>query len=226
MAIGAVAMAFAMSGRAQAMVVSYADRAIFEAALVSPTTFDFNSETEGQQLDGAGGYDFGPFSISDSGAGSDVYIRDSSSGSASSGIVNGTKFVRYNENSSGNVALSVTFDSTVRAFGFDYSNVDPGTVVDFTVSISGFSTTFPGVLASDTSGFFGLISTDMAITETAFSFFDDPPAGSGVLGLDNFTWSSTLAGNAAPLPGALPLFGSGLVILGLIARRRKKRALA
>jgi len=35
-----------------------------------------------------------------------------------------------------------------------------------------------------------------------------------------------LAGNAAPLPGALPLFGSGLVILGLIARRRKKRALA
>ena len=228
MAIGAVAMALVACGRAQAMVVIYTNRTFFEDALVSPTTFDFESVAEGLNV-AAGAttsHDFGPFTISDDGAGSDIYIRDSSSGSASSGIVNGTKFVRYNENSSGLVHMYVTFDAAVRAFGFDFNNVDSGTVPDFTVSVSGFLTTFPGVLASNDSGFFGLISTDAAIMETAFSFFDDPTAGSGVLGVDNFTWGSDLAASTVPLPGALPLFGSGLVALSLIARRRRKCALA
>lgn len=48
----------------------------------------------------------------------------------------------------------------------------------------------------------------------------DPTWG---LVLDNFTYDTA---SPVPLPGALPLFGGGLAVLGLLARRRKNSAAA
>ncbi len=225
LALAAAGMAFLAGGPASATVISYTDRASFEAALASPTTFDFNSQTLNLHVDVTGGTDFGAFTISDTGSGSDIYIRDSTSGSASSGIVDGTKFVRYNENSAGAVEMTVTFDSAVRGFGFDYNNAD--TNDDFTLTVDGFSASFPGVLASGTSGFFGLVSSEPSIAGLTFDFYDSPTAGSGVLGVDNFTWSARLnSTTSVPLPGTLPLFLSGLAGLGLLGWRRRRQARA
>jgi len=220
MAIGAVAMMLAVGGRAQASVVTYTDRALFEATLSPFTVYNFNSDNALVNTTVDGGHDFGAFTISQPASGT-AYIRGPVT--ATDGIVDGTLFVQYNENSSGSVPLLVEFDSPIRAFGFNFNNVD--TNGDFDVYLNILGTDYE-VAASGTHGFFGAISNDALMTQALFSFTDFPLAGSGTIGLDNFTWGTPSAANATPLPGALPLFGSGLVALGLIARRCKKRAAA
>ena len=224
MAIGVVAMALVAGGRAQASVVTYTDRALFEAALSPFTVYNFNNVVlpANNQLPLDSGYDFGPFSISQPAAGATAIIRIA----GVDGDVDGSNFVRYAENSSGSTPLIVTFDAAVQAFGFDYNNTaNPGATNTFDVNITILGANYVAA-AAGAHGFFGAISTDASMTQTVFNLFDDPPQGSGNIGLDNFTWGTPSAANAVPLPGALPLFGSGLVVVGLIARRRKKRAAA
>ena len=207
------------AGVAQASIITFTNRSLFEAALSSSTTFDFNGVAEGTQLDNLSvGYDFGPFSINDSGGGGQVYIRNSTSGTASSGIVDGTNFVRYNENASGLHELIVTFDTAVQALGVDFNNPSSDTALDtFDVYVTLGSTDYL-VAAAGTSGFFGALSTDASMTQAVFNLFDYPTKGSGVLGLDNFTWGTPVA--AVPAPAALPLFASAVAGFGLFAGRR------
>jgi hypothetical protein len=57
-------------------------------------------------------------------------------------------------------------------------------------------------------------------TPIALSYFADIPGVQGTLSID-------FVGTATPLPGALPLFASGLGVVGFLAKRRKrKRAVA
>lgn len=44
--------------------------------------------------------------------------------------------------------------------------------------------------------------------------------------LDNLAWGDVRGANATPLPAALPLFATGLGVLGLFSRRRKRNAVS
>jgi len=59
------------------------------------------------------------------------------------------------------------------------------------------------------------------IHKIIFSSPDDPNNGGGTGMFDNLSFNSTAP---VPLPGALPLFASGLAGLGWLSRRKRKSA--
>jgi PEP-CTERM motif len=70
-----------------------------------------------------------------------------------------------------------------------------------------------------TGEFFGFVSSDpfKSVLET-----NGTQGGAETYTLDNLVFSA----GATPLPGALPLFASGLGALGLLGWRRKRKAAA
>ena len=208
LSLTALSVAFGATS-ANAATVIFTDRTAFESAVLGLNTFDFNSSTLNLNLDA--GVDFGAFTISQTTAGGSAYIR----GPGTLGDVNGTRFVQFNDNSSGTVPLMINFDDPVHALGFDYHNAD--TNFDFHVYLNILGTDYL-VASAGASGFFGFISTD---TQSVFSFVDFPEAGSGTLGLDNLSWTTVAP---VPIPGALLLMLSGLGFLGLTGARRKSQA--
>ena len=62
-------------------------------------------------------------------------------------------------------------------------------------------------------------------SSTTIGFVNGDPIGDNSNGLDNVVLTD-LSSTVVPLPGALPLFATGLAGLGLLGWRRKKRAIA
>ena len=91
---------------------------------------------------------------------------------------------------------------------------------EFSVSFNG--TPLVDVSNPDTSGIWQTGSFNVVATgsDTLTIGFRDDPA---YIGFDNFSVTSV---NATPLPATLPLFAGGLGLLGLVARRRKKKGIA
>ena len=71
----------------------------------------------------------------------------------------------------------------------------------------------------------GPCTSGVPVTAYANGFFDTFPANAAndIGFLDNYSVSSV---SPTPLPAALPLFATGLGVLGLVARRRKQKQLA
>jgi hypothetical protein len=75
--------------------------------------------------------------------------------------------------------------------------------------------------------FLGLVTNDGSaiISGLLFSLVGDEPAGFAVDDIRFGVGSQVVVpGGATPLPGALPLFASGLGVFGFIAHRRRRRA--
>ena len=91
---------------------------------------------------------------------------------------------------------------------------DGGTPSSFSASFGGTTLSLTNPPASPFTEYsFGATAT-AASTTLAFDFRDDP----GFLNLD------LVSVNQTPLPAALPLFAGGLGVMGLLARRRKRKA--
>ena len=104
--------------------------------------------------------------------------------------------------------LTFDFESDISAFGFDYVNTQYGSGTDgLTISLNGEATTITDL---NTLSFFGIISTD-----SLFSSVD--LGGEAYFYFDNVTYAPAVV----PVPAAVWLFGSGLIGLIGIARRKK-----
>jgi hypothetical protein len=120
--------------------------------------------------------------------------------------------------------LTVTFASPVQNFFLDVLNGNT-VAVNYTVADNaGHSATFlvPPNLSSG-SQLIGFAATGTIVTITA------GPAVGGCCGwdffIDNVSFNEPLPPSlTTPLPGALPLFATGLGVLGLLGWRRKKAA--
>lgn len=219
----ALALLYAgMAGNAQAFTV-FTDRALFEAALLTSTTEDFESyATVGTPdpllniPDGLAALDLNDFSLT--ATPNAIKIWDAFHSGSHNTTPGGTQFLYLDTDNlgiaNGNSVGSTTVFSLynpVDAFGFDYTGVfEPGT--GFTVSI-GSDVFNPGLNnPEDVPLFWGVIGLGTFSTVTLATSLD---SGYGV---DEVTF-----GSAVPLPPALWLFGSGMMALAGSAARRKPR---
>ena len=207
--IGFAAFVLVSNNASALTITTYSDQSSFNAAAGATTLFDFNASTLGLFTS----QDFGDFTLSESDPNANLNI--SSGGSL--GNIDGTSFVRFDDNTQTLGLFTVSFDFGISAFGLDYVNNDGSS--DFTL-VTADGQTF-AVGGPNSSGFFGFTISDGTVN--SFFFQDDPGGGQALISAnyDNFRYSPLL--NPVPLPAALPLFGTGLGIMGFIGWRRKRR---
>lgn len=190
----AAALGLAASA-ANAAVVTYTDRAAFEAALAGETTDTLGDIAQGYSTS----IDRGDYTLDGNTYGCVLggCYDNSAAGFDYPGYL---WFYRGGQ--------TFTFDTAMIGFGFDYAQ--PG-------SFSGARLRVGGERASAPSGFFGVIfdtaqiEIDMRITG----------GRSPYLIADNFTYAEELY-SPVPLPASLPTLALGLGVLGWAARRKKR----
>lgn len=199
---------FAAAG-AQASVITFSDRALFQAAAGATQTYDFDGDATGL-LPSVN--DFGDFTTQ-------TYRgRFGRTGKQSITASGSLDF-------DGNFSLTdplftITFDEGVFAFGFDYTNTDWSRDF-FQLNLNG---TLFDVGAPRSSGFFGFVLT--AGTLSSFNFSDDPSGGGNLdrVLFDNFeysqrrVWSSSRETRPVPTPATIWVILLGLGTL-LLTRR-------
>lgn len=182
------------SSFAQADVLTFTDRAAFQAAVAGHQVDDLND-----LLDGQGGDSF----IQRDGYSINIQSYGCVSGPAQCGENSAQGFFypaylwTYN-------AGSFTFDRAINAFGLDFGRYQSSQTA---VELNGHR------YAVTNGGFFGIIDTGSTFTSVAYS-----ATGSGSL-LDNVTFGTMRAADV-PEPASIALFGAALAGLGL-SRRRK-----
>jgi hypothetical protein len=174
----------------------------------------------------------GPYAI--------IQVSDGGGGSLVANIVNGTG-VAYDtgnddvyygiENlTASTTVLNITLSGT-NIFGFENDGIGAGPTYPASCGTTAPCTT-PSLVDNSGGGYGGPISTFSLVDASNGSVF----FGSG-LGVGDFTWFALEAPingilvtgiNTAntPLPAALPMFAGGLGVMGLLARRRKRKAAA
>ena len=112
-------------------------------------------------------------------------------------------------------SLTITLPTSVTAFGLNFGSYN-GSAVSFLLS-NGFSTTI------GTSSNFGTLQFAGFLANQAFDTIT-----LSLPSIDEawFVSSVTTATATTPLPAALPLFATGLGLVGFVARRRKQQAQA
>ena len=195
-----------------AVIGVFTDRASFDAAVGPTHAEDFNAFTEDLAFHTTP-VDVGPFTLSMTGSPLTDGTRNKidalpleesifnvdNSAVAQALTTDGTTFV-------------IKFDVPITAFGADFAALNED--IDRTRIIVGADTLAPPVTGGNTVGFFGF-RADSPFTTLEFVTSSLVRPGDGY-SLDNVAFSPI------PVPGALWLFGSGL--LGLIALSRGKNA--
>ena len=224
--IGGVATLTAILGvsaPAKAIIFSeYTNRTAWENAVtaegLSFTEEDFNSFTQDESFAGSS-FNVGDFTLSASRASSayDNQIDDLDSSNVSSPPnrnIDGTNYIFGAKGSSN--TFSVTFDSPIKAFGWEYNSLS-GEGWD----IEGNAISLPNESNGGGAGsFFGVVNTD------ADSFTTINLTGSDTaFGLDNFVYSSDVASASVPFEFS-PALGLLTVggFFGVKYLRRKKAA--
>lgn len=177
---------------AQATVLTFTDRAAFEAAVAGHTVDDLNDLNDGRVDDlDRGAYTFaapaygcssGPFQCGDNSA-------------------QGFEYPAYLWTYAGG---TFTFGRAINAFGIDFGVYQQSTAY---VLLNGHAH------SSANGGFFGILDTANTFTTVRYD-----AGGSGSL-LDNVTYGMAGAPAEVPEPGSLALFGIALAGAGLLRRR-------
>ena len=183
-----------------AAIVTFTDRASFEASAGTVTTQDFESQTVGTNLQNAT-IDLGDFSLSVvSIFGGSFNLIDQSSFNAPNGSIFAGIGLGDGE------TMTLLFDIAITSFGADFGGLN-----DF-VQRSQFEVLgdilFAPILSGEAS-FFGFAS-DTAFTSLVIRGL---PESDG-FGIDNISVA------AIPVPATLPLLAGGLGLLALWRRRR------
>ena len=123
----------------------------------------------------------------------------------------------YNTSASPLDTLIITLPSPKTAFALDFTTLFTSTTASFVLS-NGFSTSFANTATiGNTPDFLGFVSNTAFTTIT----LTVPSPQSWVVA--DFTLASWNGVSPVPLPGALPLFISGLVGLGLLGGAGRRR---
>lgn len=202
--------------QARAELITFTDRTTWENAVVSVSTFDFNSEATGSFVTDR---DFGYFTATNTNWLQLTTFVEDGSGDAN---VNGTNYLGFNEAvPSGTTPLRLTFDTAISALGFDYRTIDDNSDgFDLVIGMGG--TLFNVSPSAPSNGFFGVIDTVGLFT---VADFQDDVDGGGLnlgVGIDNLSYGVT----AVPEPNTFVAL-LGIVSVSLLARDwQRKRQLA
>lgn len=196
----------AMATHAHGGIITYTDRTAFEAAAGTLTNFNFNSSPVGT----FNSSDFGDFTASKTDA--ELTIGVAAGGAFTN--VNGSNHLFFTADFTQS-PLTLTFDTAISAFGFDWRTTDS--------TSDGLDLVIDGILytispASPASGFFGII--DDAGTFSVVELQDDVDGGGfneGV-GFDNLSF-----GQAAPVPepASIAVFSIAACITAAGAARKR-----
>lgn len=190
--IGAALVACLASLSAQADVLTFTDRAAFEAAVSGHTLDDLDDLTDGTKTN----IDRGDYTIN-------IWSFGCNSGPSQCGdnTAQGFKYPAYLWTySSGSFA----FANAINAFGIDFGTYY-GSAAQ--VSLNGHS------YSRANGGFFGIIDTANTFTTVSYA-----AGGSGSL-LDNVTYGMAGA-SEVPEPGSVALFAIALAGVGILRRRK------
>ena len=165
-----------------------------------------------------------------------IIVTDNGGGGLTAAFLGGGSGVPYDtggddvwygiENQSSQNLLNITLSGS-QAFGFENDGIGAGPVYPASCGTSSPCTAAGG---SDNTGGYGGPISSFIVT--------DVNNGSVILGgglaPGAYTWfalelpasvlTATGINNATPLPAALPMFAGGLGVVGLLARRRKRKA--
>ncbi len=206
--IGLVALTGLMSLPANAALVGYDNRALFEAAAAPYTIEDFNSYVADVPFHTAA-VDAGDFVISMTGTPSTSgYNMIDVVADSSESDVNGTVNMRVFTDNSPAATLVFTFGDAITSFGADFKSFNDSSART-QVYVDGILIVPAIGASSGLNSFFGFISDAAFTTVTFVGLAND------VYGIDNITYGGTV-----PEPGILGLFGLGLFGLGVTRRRR------
>ena len=178
----------------------YTNFSDFSLAAGTTSVYDFEPDSVG------GNYkihDFGDFSVN----GSDMYLVN---------IENEATHELHFNSSSYTQDLSLTFHQPIRAFGFDWRNIDNNTDMVRVI----FNDILYVLGAKDESGFWGVVASDGEITSDMAFRFGDTSGGAGWTAgnLDNIRYSVG-TNPMVPEPTTLLLFGFGLLGFAGITRK-------
>ena len=205
----------AVSSAGAALVSSHTDRTAWEAATERAPDFfeDFNSIPGEANLPVSPPLVVGTLTIE--GVSRDTTTQPSLANvGLGDQLVDGTSYimVRVGTHEALDESLTFTFDTSITSFGFDL-NPNPGRVegwtIDFTTNGSGGGTF--NLPVADITEFRGFVFDTAFTSFTLTSSANDPPWG-----LDNLA-----AVSPVPVPAAVWLFGSGLIGLFGIAKRKR-----
>ena len=188
--------------------VAYTDRALFEAALDSFTIDPLNGIPSGF-------VDKDIISRSNYTIGVDlVYGCVNLAGCDGSGIDGDNSYLWTYGSANPNLYGSAdpnnfVFDSQINGFGFDFNNPNSSTPSNAILA---------GVNSPNTSGFFGIIDNVPFTSISQFMTLPNTP-GLNYMWIDNITYGSSI--NPVPVPAAVWLFGSALIGLLGVGKRRK-----
>lgn len=189
--LGAALVACLASLSAQADVLTFTDRAAFEAAVAGRTVDNLDDVTDGRR-------DY----IERSAYRIDIPVFGCNSGPSQCGdnSAQGFEYPAYLWTYGGG---TFAFGNAINAFGIDFGAYQQSVAQ---VSLNGHAYSGAG------GGFFGIIDTANSFTTVSYA-----AGGSGSL-LDNVTYG--MAGAAeVPEPGSLALFGIALAGVGALRRR-------
>ncbi len=193
--------------------------------LISPTsavTIDFDSLASGTlvstQFTGVS------FSLSSSplpaGALPSIFNAGVAAASLPNGLINAPSLT------SSNGDLTVAFDSPTNNVSliYFYENDDIPLTVNHSGGTSIFTLAFDGNVSDlDTLDINTTCPTCLNITSIILGFGTESPVNTDTYVIDNLTFDTP---SAVPVPAALPLFGTGLAIMGFIGWRRKRKVAA
>lgn len=198
-----------MTGSAQAGLMVFTDEAAWTNAVNGIQVEDFEASPVGALS--AGTTDLGKLSVT---IASNPY---DSIGVFSGGAINGSnEFIGYLRNGE-NTALDFADFGSFTAFAGDWRSTTTGD--DLTITVAGELVKFSDYLTGAGNGFLGVVS-DMAFSEVVFGVEAATSFGE-YFQLDNVRFANTAASVAAP--SALLLLGLGLLVMGLVIHRMKKR---